>query len=109
MQERMASLFTMADKIDGQKHKLEAWESRVSADCFDMFHNLAATIESAEEELDVPSLLKDIIEYLTKLMYSFEFYFPTEDDPRKGNGWIINPFIALKVDLSVTLEDKLLE
>jgi hypothetical protein len=109
MQGRMASCFTMADKIDGQKRKLEAWKSRVSADCFDMFHNLATTIDGADEELDVPSLQKVIIEHLTKLIDRFELYFPTEDDPRKGTGWIRNPFIASKVDLSVTLEDKLLE
>ena len=109
MQGRMASCFTMADKIDGQKRKLEAWRSRVSADCFDMFPNLATTIDSADKELDVPSLQKVIIEHLTKLADSFEFYFPTEDDPRKGTGWIRNPFIVSKVDLSVTLEDKLLE
>ena len=66
-----------------------------------MFYNLAATIDSADEELDVPSLQKVIIEHLTKLFDSFEFYFPTEDDPRKGNGWIRNPFIASNVDLSV--------
>ena len=59
----MASLFTMADKIDGQKCKLEAWESRVSADCFDMFHNLATTIDSVDEELDFPFLQKVIMSH----------------------------------------------
>ena len=102
MQGRMASLFTTADKIDGQKRKLAAWKSRVSADCFDMFHNLATTIDSVDEELDVPSLQKVIIEHLTKLFNSFELYFPTEDDPQIGNERINNPFIASKVDLSVT-------
>ena len=70
---------------------------------------MATTIDSADEQLEVPSLQKVIIEHLTYLFDSFDFFFPTEDDPRKGNGWISNPFIASKVDLSVTLEDKLLE
>ena len=74
-----------------------------------MFHNLATTIDSADKELDVPSLQKVIIEHMTKLDDSYGFYFPTEDDPRKGTGWIRNPFIVSKVDLSVTLEDKLLQ
>ena len=86
MQRRMASLFTTEDKIDGHKRKLEAYKRRVSADCFHLFHNLATTIDSADEQLDVPSLQKVIIEHLTKLFDSFEFYFPTEDDQRKGNG-----------------------
>jgi hypothetical protein len=46
---------------------------------------------------------------LTNLIDRFEFYFPTEDDPRIGTGWIRNPFIASKARLTVTLEDKLLD
>ena len=67
-----------------------------------MFHHLSTNIDGANEQLDVPSLQKVIIQDLTNLLDSFEFYFPTEDDPRKGTGWIRNPFIASKVDLSVT-------
>jgi hypothetical protein len=109
MQGRMASCFTMADKIDGQKRKLAAWKSRVAGDCFDMFHNLTEIIADAGEELDVPSLRKVIGEHLTNLVDRFEFYFPTEDDPRIGTGWIRNPFIASRGDLTVALQDKLLE
>ena len=109
MQGKMASCFTMADKIEGHKRKLEAWKSRVSGDCFDMFHNLAATIIDAGEVLDVSSLRKVITEHLTNLIDRFEFYFPREDDPRIGTGWIRNPFIASTADLSVTLQDKLLD
>ena len=86
MQRRMASCFTMADKIDGQKPKLEAWKSRISAGCFDMFHNLASIIDDAGEELDVPSLQRVVSEHLAKLVDCFEFYFPKEADPRKGTG-----------------------
>ena len=48
-QGKMASCFTMADKVEGYKRKLDAWKSRVSGDCFDMFHNLATTITDAGE------------------------------------------------------------
>lgn len=34
----------MADKMEGQKEKLEAWRNRISTDCYDMFHNLITTI-----------------------------------------------------------------
>ncbi|CAM5088310.1 unnamed protein product [Natator depressus] len=44
----------------------------------------------------------------TNLAECFEFYFPAEEDPWK-TGWIQNPFIPLKDDLTVTMEDKLLE
>ena len=109
MQGRMASCFTMADKIDGQKRKLEAWKNRVSRNCFDMFHNLAATITDAGDGLDIASLQNVISQHLTNLTERFEFYFPAEEDPRRGTGWIRNPFTTLKDDLTVTLEDKLLE
>ncbi|CAM2113143.1 unnamed protein product [Caretta caretta] len=108
MQGRMASCLTMADKIDGQKQKLKAWKSRVSRDHYDMFHNLATIIADAGD-LDVTSLRSVISEHLMNLAEHFEFYFPAEEDPWKGTGWIRNPFIPLKDDLTVTMEDKLLE
>lgn len=39
MQGKNTTCFSMADKIEGQKQKLEAWRNRVSTDCYDMFHN----------------------------------------------------------------------
>ena len=74
-----------------------------------MFHNMASIIDDAGEELDVPSLQRVVSEHLAKLVDCFEFYFPKEDDPRKGTVWIRNPFISSKDDLCATLEDKLLE
>ncbi|CAM4553047.1 unnamed protein product [Lepidochelys olivacea] len=109
MQRRIASYLTIADKIDGQKQKLKAWKSRVSRDCDDMFHNLATIIADAGEDLDVTPLQNVISEHLTNLAERFEFYFPVEEDPRKGTGWIRNPFIPLKDDLTVTMEDKRLK
>ncbi len=53
MQGRMATCFTLADKIDGQKRKLEAWKSRVSRDCYDVFHQLAAVVANADQDLNV--------------------------------------------------------
>ena len=99
----------MADKIDGHKRKLDAWKSRVSGYCYDMFHNLAATIIDAGEALDITSLRKVISEHLTNLIDRFELYFPSKEDPRIGTGCIRNPFIASKAGLTVTLEDKLLD
>ncbi|KAI0978254.1 hypothetical protein GJ496_004256 [Pomphorhynchus laevis] len=97
--------------IDGQKRKLEAWKSRVSKDCYDMFHLLATVIDDAGEELNILSLRKVIKEHLINLADRFQHYFPAEEDPRIGNGWIINPFIPLRDDFvgSVLMEDKLLD
>ena len=48
--------------------------------------SFTTTIDSADEELDVPSLQKVIIEQLTQFINRFKFYFPTEDDTRKVLG-----------------------
>ena len=111
MQGRMASCFTMADRIDGQKRKLEAWKSRVSRDCYDMFHLLATVIDDAGEDLNIVSLRNVIKEHLINLADRFQHYFPAEEDPRIGTGWIRNPIMPLRDDfvVSVIMEDKLLE
>uniref|UniRef100_A0A0L8I7Q5 DUF4371 domain-containing protein n=1 Tax=Octopus bimaculoides TaxID=37653 RepID=A0A0L8I7Q5_OCTBM len=92
-----------------QKRKPEAWTSRVSRDCYDMFHQLATITAEAGEDLNITSLRNVIREHLMNLADRFQIYFPAEEDPRRGNGWIRNPFIPLQDDFSVIMEDKLLE
>jgi hypothetical protein len=74
-----------------------------------MFHKLATIIADAGEDFNVTSIRNVINDHLTNLAEIFEFYFPAEEDPRKGTGWIRNPFIPLKDDLTVTMEDKFFE
>ena len=71
-----------------------------------MFGNLGTFIHDAGEELDDTSLSS---EHLSKLEERFEFYFPIEEDPRKENGCVQNPFISIKGDLPVVIDNKLLE
>ncbi|KAI6658866.1 SCAN domain-containing protein 3-like [Oopsacas minuta] len=73
-----------------------------------MFPNLSEII-NCESGLDATSLANIITEHLKSLAERFEFYFPKEQDPREGNGWICNPFLQLKDELNVHLEDKLLD
>ncbi|XP_045656569.1 SCAN domain-containing protein 3 [Ursus americanus] len=111
MQGKNATCFSMADKIEGQKRKLEAWKNRVSTDCYDMFHNLTTVIHEVGSDLDIVHLRKVINEHLTNLLDCFELYFPSKEDPRVGNSWIQNPFLSSKdnVNLTVTLQDNLLK
>ncbi|XP_058141430.1 SCAN domain-containing protein 3 [Dasypus novemcinctus] len=110
MQGKNATCFSMADKIEGQKQKLETWKKRVSTDCYDMFHNLTTVINEGND-LDIAHLQKVINEHLTNLLEYFEFHFPSKEDPRIGNSWIQNPFLSSKdnINLSVTLQNKLLK
>ncbi|XP_012501552.1 PREDICTED: SCAN domain-containing protein 3 [Propithecus coquereli] len=111
MQGKNATCFSMADKIEGQKQKLETWKNRISADCYDMFHNLTTIISEVGSDLDIAYLRKVISEHLTNLLECFEFYFPSKEDPRVGNSWIQNPFLSSKgnLNLTVTLQAKLLK
>lgn len=59
VQGKNATCFSMVDKIEGQKQKLESWKKRVSADCYDMFHNLT-TIISEVHNLNSAHLQKVI-------------------------------------------------
>uniref|UniRef100_A0A8D2CWV1 SCAN domain containing 3 n=1 Tax=Sciurus vulgaris TaxID=55149 RepID=A0A8D2CWV1_SCIVU len=111
MQGKNATCFSMADKIEGQKQKLESWKNRVSTDCYDMFHNLTTVINEVGHDLDIAHLQKIISEHLRHLLEFLEFYFPSKEDPRIGNSWIQNPFLSSKnsLNLTVTLHDKLLK
>ncbi|XP_008579909.1 PREDICTED: SCAN domain-containing protein 3 [Galeopterus variegatus] len=111
LQGKNATCFSMADKIEGQKQKLETWKNRISTDCYDMFHNLTTIINEVSNDLDIAHLRKVINEHLTNLLDCFEFYFPSKEDPRIGNSWIQNPFLSSKdnLNLTVTLQDKLLK
>uniref|UniRef100_A0A8C0VXM4 SCAN domain-containing protein 3 n=1 Tax=Castor canadensis TaxID=51338 RepID=A0A8C0VXM4_CASCN len=111
MQGKSSTCFSMADKIEGQKQKLESWKNRISTNCYDMFHNLTTIINEVGNDLHMAHLQKVINEHLTNLLECLEFYFPSKEDPRIGNAWIQNPFILSKdnLNLTVTLQDKLLE
>ena len=56
-----------------------------------MFPNLAETI-ACDSGLDATSLRNVTGEHLKSLVERFEFYFPKEQVPRNGNGWICIPF-----------------
>lgn len=111
MQGKNTTCFSMADKIEGQKQKLEAWRNRVSTACYDMFHNLTTFINEVGNDLDIAYLRKIINEHLTNLLDCFELYFPSNEDPRIGNSWIQNPFLSSKdnLNLTITVQDKLLK
>uniref|UniRef100_A0A8C0JS55 SCAN domain containing 3 n=1 Tax=Canis lupus dingo TaxID=286419 RepID=A0A8C0JS55_CANLU len=103
MQGKNATCFSMADKIEGQKQKLEVWRNRVSTNCYDMFHNLTTVIHEAGRDLDIVHLRRVVKEHLTNLLDCFELYFPSKDDPRVGNSWIQNPFLPSRENLNLTI------
>ena len=86
----MASCLTVTDKIDGMKHRQNVWKSRVSKNCFDMFHKFAAIITETDSKLGTFVQRDKISEHFTILRERFEMYSRSEENPRKHNGWIID-------------------
>ena len=85
MQGRNASLFAIADKIDGMQRKPKAWKIRVSNNCYHMFPQLATVIDDARDNLDVKCVQDTATDYLSNLLERIQHYFPEQKDPRRGN------------------------
>ena len=81
------------------------WKDHLSRKCYSMFDNWETFIHDAGEELDITALSNVISDHLSKLEERFKFYFPVEEDPRKKNGFVRNPFISIKGDLPVVIEN----
>ena len=113
MQGRNALLFATADKIDGIQRKLKAWKFRVLRNRYDKFQHLTSVIENAGENLNVKTIKNTTTEHSTNLINHIQDYFPEQNDPRRGNEWIRNPFASNvnveELNVSVDLKDKLLE
>lgn len=71
-----------------------------------MFPMLSEFFET-NPELDTASTMKVIADHLDSLSKAFKDYFP--DDPRKGNLWIVNPFLKHDNTLTLVEEEKLIE
>jgi hypothetical protein len=106
----MASVFRMADKIEGFKRKLEIWEGRIPKKCFDMFPNLIS-IADKDGYINLRCLTSVIAGHLRSLSEHFSVYFPPNDDPRNGNKWVKNQFNKNITGRSLMLiqEDKFLQ
>jgi hypothetical protein len=107
----MASVFRMADKIEGFKRKLEIWEGRLPKKCFDMFPNHVSIVDK-DGYLNLMCLTSVITGHLRSLSKHFSVYFPPNNDTRNGDNCVRNPFNNNNItgtSLTSIKEDKLLE
>ena len=78
-----------------------------------MLQHLTSIIENAGENLNVKTIQNTTTKHLTNLIDRIQHYFPKQNDPRRGNEWIRNPFTSNvnveELNVSVKLKDKLLE
>ena len=108
LQEKLTTVFKLADKVAAFKAKLELWGRRVNRGIFDIFHTLSVILEETEPD---PSFSQLVHDHLSLLLKEFERYFPTTKDPRMAKEWIRDPFVnkAGELSLSVLEENQLLD
>jgi zinc finger BED domain-containing protein 5/7/8/9 len=108
MQGNQSNIFSMQDKIEAMKMKLNRWIQRTESEIFEMFPNYSQIVTSKCEfnKQHVKMLIQC---HLQKLIEKFEKYFPnSEINSRKL--WIRDPFNNWdNTMLSPTDEDTLLE
>ncbi|XP_044285324.1 zinc finger MYM-type protein 6-like [Varanus komodoensis] len=85
------NIFTLRNKMDAFKKKLVLWDSRVQEDDIEMFPHLQDFLTAAN--VNQKFLFNIISQHLKALVQNFNHYYPENEDPRKGNLWINNPFI----------------
>lgn len=87
LQEKMTTVFKLADKVAAFKAKLEL---RGRRGIFSMFQTLAGILEETEPEPSFSQLMHD---HLSLLLKEFERYFPTTKDQRTAKECIHDPFV----------------
>ena len=78
----------------------------MSKACFDMFHELSATVTEGDWEFETFTIKSIVTEHLIALSELFAVYFLSEEDPRKDNEWIRNLFVISRQNLSNAWEDQ---
>lgn len=76
--------------MDAFKKKLALWDSRVQEKDIEMFPLLGEFLIAVDVNQKV--IFNIISQHLRALVENFDNYFPENEDPRKGNLWINNPF-----------------
>lgn len=95
-----ANCFQYYEKIEAFKKKMVMWKKDVDAGKFQAF-SLVENLLSQNEAL-VDSIKPIIQEHLEHLIEQFEEYFPTEADPREAHMWIVDPFLNINENNSLS-------
>ncbi|KDR08680.1 Zinc finger MYM-type protein 6, partial [Zootermopsis nevadensis] len=98
------NIFTLRNKMDAFKKKLALWDSRVQEEDIEMFPLLGEFLNAADINQKV--IFNIISQHLRALAENFNNYFPENEDPRKGNLWINNPFLEDIKSCALDLHEK---
>lgn len=99
------NIFTLRNKTDAFKKKLTFWKERVQRGDIEMFPTINECLINVGDDISKQMLIL-IGEHLNELAVSFQKYFPEEEDPRKGNLWINDPFTEDVNTCNLNLSEK---
>lgn len=90
------TIFNAWNKIESFKKKLKLWLNMIAEKNNEMFQSYSDYIMEADDFYLQNSVSDIIAAHLKMLLLSFEKYYPENEDPRRQNMWIVNPFVEHK-------------
>lgn len=98
------NIFKLRNKVDAFKKKLVLWDCRVQVEDLEMFPLLQEFLIAAD--VDRKGVLNVISQHLKVFVLKFNHYYLENEDPRKGNLWINNPFMEDIISCTLTSREK---
>lgn len=109
MQGPKSDIFTMHNKIEAMKMKLQRWIQRIDSNIYEMFPFYSQLISDSKFQFEKENVNYLIKCHILKLIDKFEKYFPN-DEGHITKLWIQDPYNNYKnTNLSSDDEDSLLE
>ncbi|XP_044300501.1 transcription intermediary factor 1-beta isoform X6 [Varanus komodoensis] len=104
LQGACTNIFILRNKVDVLKNKLVLWDSRVQEENIAMFPHLQDFLSVADVNRKL--IFNIISQHLKALVQNLNQYYPENEDPRKGNLWINNPFMEDVNSCALNLHEK---
>lgn len=92
LQGKQITLFNCYNKIEALIKKIQLWIDTISSGCYMMLPSFSELVEkflSPQQVIDVRIIIQS---HLKELKAKLVQYFPSKDDIRQGNMWVLNPF-----------------
>ena len=81
----------LQNKVNAFRKKLSLWQTHLTEGDLQKFTNFDEYMGEKDLNRQVVSIIQQHLQSLTKY---FNFFYSSEEDPRPGNIWIIDPFLA---------------
>ena len=103
LQGQLKDVFTLQGKIDAFRKKISLWQTRLAEGDLQMFINFDEYMGEKDLNRQVVFIIQQHLQSLTEY---FDLYYPSEEDPRPGNMWIIDPFVASIEESKLSIKEK---